>query len=262
MSDLATFLTAALEVADATDGVIRTHVASGFSSRHKADRSFVTDVDLAVEQHVRDEIGRRFPEHGILGEELEDTTSRGDYTWVVDPVDGTMSLTHGIPLYGTLIALLDRGEPVVGVISLPGISARAWAARGAGAWVDGERITLRSVDDDEAIMDEVIAVGERRQFVAVGLEEPFDRLMRSHPGVRVYCDCFGHLLAIRGAAGAMVDYGLRIWDWAPSRVIVEEAGGVFEIVGEREIDGEKRYDVLLGKPPVVEWVKRAMLAEP
>lgn len=252
------FLEAAIEIVDTTDRLILEQVAGGFTHRLKADRSFVTEVDFAVERFIRSELARRFPGHGIIGEELDDVAPASGFSWVIDPIDGTMSLRHGIPLYGTLLALMQDGEPIVGVVSLPAIQSRAWAGRGLGAFVNGERQILVDLDSDEAVDEEVIAIGERRQFTPFGLEDHFDRLMQHHPSVRVYCDCFGHLLAFQGAVGAMVDYGLRIWDWAASRVIIEEAGGVFEIVGEHEVAGERRYNVILGKPRVVRRIREIL----
>jgi histidinol phosphatase-like enzyme (inositol monophosphatase family) len=247
-------LEAAINIVDHTDALIRDRYEMDFTHRKKADRSVVTDIDLAVEEYVRNEIARRFPEHGVIGEEMGSSHPDRRLQWVIDPIDGTMSLRHRIPLFGTLLALLDGERPVVGVVSLPMIGERAWAARDLGAFVNGERSRLNDVAEGD-IVDEIIAIGERRQFTAVDREAHFDELIRAHPGVRVYCDCFGHMLAFRGSVGAMIDYGLRIWDLAPSRLIIEEAGGVFEIVGEHDGDGATRYDVILGKPTVVRWIK-------
>ncbi len=173
---------------------------------------------------------------------------------MIDPIDGTHSLRHRIPLFGTLLALLENDRPIVGVVSLPELGRIYHAARGQGAYRNHQRLEIHDVAGEEEILEEVIATGERRQFVHAGREDRFDRLMQRHPGVRTYCDCFGHGLVFDGSAGAMVDFDLRIWDVSASRIIVEEAGGRFELVDRREDSGLERYDVVFGKPSVVSWV--------
>jgi fructose-1,6-bisphosphatase/inositol monophosphatase family enzyme len=110
---------------------------------------------------------------------------------------------------------------------------------------------------------EVIAVGERKQFVKAKRTTGFDNLMRSHGSVRTYCDCFGHSLAIEGCVGAMVDYNLRIWDIAATEVLIQEVGGTFVRVKTSTTGNgvDLRYDVVFGKPMVVKWALRVLGAE-
>jgi fructose-1,6-bisphosphatase/inositol monophosphatase family enzyme len=244
-------------VAEARAGILA-HVAAGFSFEKKADRSFVTAADLDAERLIRRRLEEHFPDHGIVGEEFEATAGMGGYTWVIDPIDGTHSFRHGIPLYGTMLALLEDNRPIVSVIDLAGIGRCYAAARGLGSTRNGQPIYLRRLGREERIGDEVIALGERKQFVGCGLEGVFDRLMAGHPHARTYCDCFGHALAAEGSVGAMVDYNIRIWDSAASVLLVEEAGGKAVCLGERLDGADKRYDWVFGKPEVVEWVRVAI----
>jgi fructose-1,6-bisphosphatase/inositol monophosphatase family enzyme len=246
-------------VAAASD-LVRRRLAGEVAFRYKADRTWVSEIDLEVEALLRRELGQRFPADGIFGEEEGMVRGEAPRRWLLDPIDGTRSLRHGIPLFGTLLGLEVEGEPVLGFIALPALGRVYAAARGVGAFRDGE--PLRQSPAMPTVLEEVLALGERRQFVDAGCPEVFERLMAAHPGVRVYPDCFAHALAAEGALGAMVDYDLRPWDLAASRVLVEEAGGRFLVLGRRGEGAAERRDVVLGKPAVVEWVAATLAAAP
>lgn len=242
------------ELAEISRGVIRN--APSFSTSIKSDSSVVTEVDLATERRLREEISRRFPQHGIQGEEFPAINAHSPYQWVLDPIDGTVSFTHHIPLYGTIIALYFKGAPVVGVIDHPALGIRTSAARGLGTFCNGARITLADVAPDQPIEREVIATTRRSNFSKAGLEREFMALQLAHPDVRGYTDCFGHTLAIRGQVGAMIDAHLQLWDIAATTLLIEEAGGKSELLkAERQPDGATRYTLIWGKPRVVDWLR-------
>jgi histidinol-phosphatase len=238
----------------AASALIRERMLAGFATWQKADRSFVTEVDLAVERLLRDDLGRRFPGHDILGEELERLDQGSDFQWIIDPIDGTLSFTRGIPLFGVIVGLFHEGQPLLGVIDHPALGLTYSGARGLGAWRNDRRLALHDLPAGVAIEDEPVAMGDRHQFMRSGLERVFDRLVTSHPRVRTYADCFGHTLAVQGSVGAMVDFGLKIWDICATQVLVEEAGGVFrEIERGDGPDGGLYHHMVCGKPRVVDW---------
>ena len=253
-TELGRWLTTANAIIDETRSLIIKSVRDGFEHRMKTDDTFVTDVDLAVEKLLRRRLGRRFPEHGLIGEEYESERTDSRFQWTIDPIDGTHSFRHGLQLYGTILALLDGERAILGVIDLPGLDMRLSAAAGLGATINGSALRLNDVGD-APIEKEIIATGERQQFVGAGKEAVFDALMGAHEHVRTYCDAFGHALALTGRVGAMVDFGLHVWDVAATQVLVEEAGGAFETLfrGPRSNAGTS-YDVVFGKPSVVEWL--------
>ncbi|MBW3670162.1 MAG: hypothetical protein KY432_00660, partial [Acidobacteria bacterium] len=150
--------------------------------------------------------------------------------------------------YGTILALYRGNEPLVGVIQLPALERCYWAGRGLGAFCNGRQLRI---SDSTAPLSEVIAVGDRSQFGRAGLTDQFDHLMRQHSWTRTYADCFGHTLAIEGAAGAMYDVDLKEWDISATRLLITEAGGRFERLPGKS---EDRWNVLFGKPGVVEWI--------
>ena len=254
-AELREMLSEARGIVEQTRAVIEAALEKGFTHRSKADGTFVTDVDIAVEEKVRTLLAARFPAHRVIGEELPGTDSGHALTWVVDPIDGTKSFRHGVPLYGTLLALLDGEEPVLGVIDLPGLDRTYSAARGSGTRCNDRLLTLEDLPGDETLEKEIIGIGDRQQFVSAGRPDVFDTLMRAHPAVRTYTDCFGHALALQGSVGAMVDFDLRLWDTMASKVLMEEAGGRY-VCFQREGTElrDHRFDVILGKPRVVDWI--------
>ena len=223
--------------------------------RIKKDGSFVTEIDLAIEDLIRSRLHSAFPDHGIVGEERSDTVSESGYQWIIDPIDGTHSFKQGIPLYGTLLALRYNREPLVGVIALPALDRIYVAASGLGAYRNGQQLHLENMVPN-AMEDEIIAVGERRHFLKCGQSSIFDNLMRIKSSVRTYSDCFGHALAIEGCVGAMVDYNLCIWDIAATEVLIREVGGLLVRVNADEStdNSDTRYNVVFGKPKVVKWI--------
>lgn len=253
--ELREVLAAACGIVRQTRTLIEAALDKGFTHGSKADGSLVTEVDIAVEEKARTLLASRFPAHGVIGEELPAAGRGGALTWVIDPIDGTRSFRHRVPLYGTLLALLHRGDPILGIIDLPALGRTYSAARGLGTRCNGRPVTLEDLSGDAAPEDEIIGVGDRQQFAAAGRPDVFDALMQAHPVVRTYTDCFGHALALEGSVGAMVDFDLRLWDTMASKVLMEEAGGryvCFQRTG-KEPDG-RRFDVVLGKPRMVDWV--------
>jgi myo-inositol-1(or 4)-monophosphatase len=114
---------------------------------HEKDNlSFVTDLDRDLERLIRDRLGARFPGDVLTGEEYGAGGGAGPRRWSIDPIDGTGNMVHGLPLWAISIGLLDRGEPVLGVIAVPPLGELYWAVKGGGAWLDGRRLVARDAD--------------------------------------------------------------------------------------------------------------------
>jgi histidinol-phosphatase len=181
----------------------------------------VTDADRAAERALREKIARDRPGEGVLGEEEGD--EGGSVRWIVDPVDGTRNYSRGIPVWATLIALERDGEVVCGVASAPALGRRWWAARGGGAFANGEPIRASRI-------------GELAQ-ASVSCSYARD-LARLEPRVwhaRGLGDFWQHMLVAEGALDVAVDSRLSVWDYAPLEPIVSEAGGRFGPMGEQWI---------------------------
>ena len=221
----------------------------------KADKSFVTAVDLEVEKTLRSAIVERFPEHGILGEEFSELNSDSDFQWIIDPIDGTLSLRNGIPLYGTIIALEYKGSPIVSVIDHAAIGHCYWAQKNGGLWLNGTRVNIVDFTDATDWSNEIVACGDRANFIRSNAEHLWHALQDEFPRVRTYSDCFGHTLAASGKIAAMVDFNICKWDIAATQLLVEEAGGKFELVEETKSPNDyTRYSVVLGAPKAVDRI--------
>ena len=234
--------------------MIRRKMAAGFSIGVKKDLSYVTDADLAAERTLRAAIAETFPDHGVLGEEFPPVNPGADFQWILDPIDGTLSFSRGIPLFGVILALHHRGRPVVGIIDHPALGQCFYAAEGLGAFCNGRRVRVDDAGRNWPVEGEIVATGDRAHFIKAGKQRAFDRLMRLHPQVRSYADCFGHTLAVRGAVGAMVDFGVRIWDISATELLIREAGGKYVRVQKLDRPDGALYGIIFGKPKVVDWL--------
>jgi histidinol phosphatase-like enzyme (inositol monophosphatase family) len=189
----------------------------------KPDRTPVTQADRESEQIVRERIGRSFPDHCILGEEQgERAGADARYRWIIDPLDGTKSFIHGVPLYGTLIGLEIDGVASVGVIYLPALDEMLYAATGLGCRCNGRPVHVSKVDRLE---DATISCTSA--LSAIKRSDAFERLASKAKLVRGWGDCYGYYLVATGKIDVMLDPAMNLWDCAPLLPILTEAGGHF-----------------------------------
>lgn len=191
--------------------------------REKPDRSPVTQADTRAEAAMRQIINEYFPEHGIIGEEYGAERERADYVWYLDPIDGTVSFACGVPLFGTLVALTYRGEPVLGVIHQPVLD---WWCIGDGTvtTVNGRTTTMRPVgglNEAKLLVTDPVAVQRAHPASSDG----FSRLMNSVALVRGWGDCLGYYLLAEGSCDIMLDAVMAPWDIMPLIPIIRGAGG-------------------------------------
>jgi histidinol phosphatase-like enzyme (inositol monophosphatase family) len=201
----------------------------------KPDGSPVTDVDRRAEELLRERITSACPADGILGEEFGVVEGTSGRRWTVDPIDGTVSFVHGVPLYGVLIGLLEGEESVVGVIHMPALDETLAAARGSGCtwWRRGGEPAAARVRP-EARLDEALVLCTDIFRLGIGRDVLAGRVGR----LRTWGDCYGHALVATGRAHAMIDPRMSVWDSVPLLPVVEEAGGRFTTVhGERRAAG-------------------------
>jgi histidinol phosphatase-like enzyme (inositol monophosphatase family) len=190
----------------------------------KPDQSVVTAADRRTEEVVRQLIRSRFPDHGIVGEEYGTEITGADYTWIIDPIDGTQSFVHGVPLYGVLIGLEYKNETLLGVINCPAADDMVFAARGEGCYWNGRRA---SVSDTVNLDEALVTTSGVEYFQKVGRLEAWQRLTAQTARYRTWGDCYGYALVATGRAEAMIDPIMHVWDCAPLLPIITEAGGMF-----------------------------------
>lgn len=217
-------LAAALEAARAADAVIAPLYRANLAVEIKADRSPVTEADRRAEQAIRSVLRRHFPDYGFYGEEGGQEGMQKENIWLVDPLDGTKSFVRDTPFFSTQIALMRRGELVLGVSSACIYGELAWAERGGGAWLNGDRIHV----SDRAGLDEaILSTGNMKTLAAGAGWSRFGALVQQVNRLRGYGDFVHYHLLARGALDVVVESDVNILDIAALAVIVTEAGGRF-----------------------------------
>jgi len=182
----------------------------------------VTVADKKTEEYIRGELERKFPDFGILGEEFGEVTKKSDLVWTIDPIDGTRSFIRGIPLFGTLVGLLNKGKPILGVMVLPALDETYFAAEGTGTYCNGHQL---HVSPTVTLESAIVSHGDTSCFEDAGKMPLLKSILDKADLTRGYSDCFGHSLVLRGAVDAMIDPVVSLWDVAPIACLVEEAGG-------------------------------------
>lgn len=217
-------LQTALEAANAAADVIRHYYQRGTAVTLKADQSPVTVADVEAEQTIRRIIAARFPAHGFYGEETGRSAENAEYLWLVDPIDGTKAFVRGYPFFSTQIALMHRGELVLGVSSAPVYGELLCAERGQGAWLDGAALHVSTIDRIEAC---AISAGNLKRLALSEQWMRYGQLIARAQRIRGYGDFLHYHLLAAGKIDVVVESDVNILDIAALVVIVEAAGGKF-----------------------------------
>lgn len=198
----------------------------------KPDMTPVSEADKAAEELIRGHLQRARPRDAILGEEygLEGT---GPRRWVIDPIDGTKNYVRGVPVWATLIALMEAGEggyrPVVGVVSAPALNRRWWAAKGHGAYTGRSlsQATRLKVSSVSKLADASFAYSSLSGWEERGKLDDFLDLTRACWRTRAYGDFWPYMMVAEGSIDICAEPELSLWDMAANVIVVQEAGGVF-----------------------------------
>lgn len=197
----------------------------------KPDGTPVTEADRAAERFLRERLAELHPDDGVIGEEEEDKAGSSGRLWIVDPIDGTKSFTHGVPLFSTLVAVEDEHGPAVGVIELPALGETVYAGRGLGCYDNGERV---SVSRRDHIRGSYLTTSGFHGWA----EDAIRAVLASGMFLRTWGDAYGYALVATGRVEAMVDTVAARWDLAAMPVIIGEAGGRFtDLSGRPRTDG-------------------------
>jgi histidinol-phosphatase len=235
IAELEELLSFAVGLARGAGEITLRHFRQSCAPERKADGSFVTVADREAERFIRGRIEEKFPHDSVLGEEEGTRRGASGRRWIIDPIDGTYSFVHGVPIYGVLVALEISGEVCLGVVNLPALGDLVCAARGLGCFRNDVRAHVSAVSSlgDGLLLSTDFGTCER-----YGFGEAARRLEQEAHARRTWGDCYGHILVATGRAEVMLDPVMNVWDCAPLLPILEEAGGTFtDWRGERTIHG-------------------------
>jgi histidinol phosphatase-like enzyme (inositol monophosphatase family) len=221
-SHFAEFRQFAAEVALAGGFVVQRYFRNLKTIERKEDASPVTLADREAEEQMRGRITARYPHHGIIGEEFGEDNATAEFVWVLDPIDGTKSFISGAISFGVLVALLFRGNPIIGVFYQP-ILKDMLIGDNDETLHNGKPVRLRQQQD---LREATLLATDHRHFERYGKGHPFNRLVRSVRLYRNWGDCYGYFLLATGYADVMMDAEMNIWDIAPLVPIIHGAGGV------------------------------------
>ena len=217
-------LQVALAAAQEAAAISRHYYNGNFTVSTKADRTPVTQADVECEQAIRSLLLQRFPEYGFYGEETGRTRDDADYLWLVDPIDGTKGFVRQYPFFSTQIALMHRGEIVLGVSSGTMMDELAWAEKGRGAWLNGRRLAISAIDDPDRA---AVSVGNLKSLAGSDGWSSLGRIVERADRIRGYGDFYHYHLLASGKIEAVIESDVNILDIAALSIIVSEAGGLF-----------------------------------
>jgi histidinol-phosphatase len=218
------FLQAALTAAQAAAVDIMAYYRGDFEIELKPDQTPVTVADRRAEEIISGILLDAFPDHGFYGEESGKKQEDADYLWLVDPIDGTKSFVGGYGMFSTQIALMHRGELVLGVSSAPAHDELAWAVRGTGAELDGVPVHVRDIS---TLADASVSTGNLRSLARSGKWANLGRITAQVNRIRGYGDYYHYHRLAAGQLDAVIESDVNILDIAALYVIVTEAGGLF-----------------------------------
>lgn len=230
-------LQTALQAARAAAEISRAYYAGNYTVTTKNDLTPVTQADVECEQQIRKIILERFPEHGFYGEETGRTRDDAEYLWLVDPIDGTKGFVRQYPFFSTQIALMHQGQIILGVSSGTMMNELAWAEKGQGAWLNGQRLAVSEISDPEKA---AVSTGNLKSLaMSEGWSKLGDIVARADR-IRGYGDFYHYHLLASGKIEAVIESDVNILDIAALSLIVVEAGGSFTDMNGKAIGLETR----------------------
>lgn len=247
-------LGAALELADLCAETTASIMKSGFDVSKKADASLVTTADVETERAFRGIIQERFPDMGLLGEELGESNEDASFRWIIDPIDGTAEFVRHSPVYGCIIGLHYKEQPLLGIIDHQAMGVRCHGAYGLGAFANAERLRIDDCGPGEAGAVTRIGVPSLASFLRpTDASAVFRAVVEAYPNFRAYQTCYAHTLVASGGLDASMEWATPLWDLAATQIVIEEAGGRYRYLKEIELPGKKRlYSAVFGKPAIVD----------
>lgn len=205
-----------------SSNIIKHYFRKDFKIESKQDSSPVTIADKQTEETLREMIMKEFPDHGIIGEEYGAYNPKAAYTWVIDPIDGTKSFIAGTPLFGTMIALVNNGNPILGIINFP-ILDETLIGDGNITELNGKKVSFRNCNNLSSALlltTDIIDIEKYHDL------EKFSALIKRVKLFRTWGDCYGYYLLATGYADIMIDPVMSPWDFLSLIPIIKGSGGI------------------------------------
>jgi len=219
----------------------------------KEDQSPVTEMDTAIEKEFRKLIEKKFPTHGVLGEELGNSKPEADLRWVIDPIDGTTEFLAGLPTFGCIISLYEKNEPVLGLIDHPDLNLRLTGVRDQGVTLNSEPLKRY----DQRAANNRFVISAPSNFVRIGNDlKVFNDYCREFKFVRVYHSCYTYTNIFLGMADLMLDWQVKPWDRSCSRLFCAELGvEYFSLGSEDDHFQQPDFSYAMGRPEAIDRLK-------
>lgn len=226
----------------------------------------LTDADIAIGNYIVESVKKSFPEHNIIDEEAGVVDNKSEFTWVVDPIDGTSNFANGLPHFGIMVGLLENDLPVAGGIALPAFSELYYAEKNNGAFCNNQRI---QVTKEEKLLSSLIAYGidghqenpdlTRKEIKTLG------EIVLNIRNLRASNSAYDLAMVACGKYGAFLNKTSKIWDNVAPQVIIKEAGGVYTDYNGNPLDYTKplmkvneNYTVCSGSPVIHQSLQEIM----
>ncbi|WP_455380965.1 inositol monophosphatase family protein [Acidihalobacter prosperus] len=249
------YLKTAISAVRAAEKIIRRYWDDGFDVRLKADESPVTEADIEAERAIRQVIQEQFPSHGFYGEEMGSIRRDAEYSWLIDPIDGTKSFIRRTPFFSTQVALMKGNQIILGVSNAPLYGEMAWAEKGHGAFMNGHPVRVGKVT---TLNNAALSLGNIKTLAQGTGWQGLGKIVSGVNRTRGYGDfCHYHMLAA-GQVDLVIESDLNILDVAALSVIVEEAGGVITSLDGRQL-GLEAKNVLAAATPELHELAREYL---
>ena len=222
-TQLSRFTECGLRAVDASKAMLRDYTRKPFRVEVKGDGSPSTSVDQAVEDRMREIIGAEYPDHGVLGEERRATAPDNEFVWAIDPIDGTLPFLAGIPTFGTLLALLHNGVPVLGIIDMPMTAERWIGTAGRPTTRNGRPVRTRECAD----LSMALMSTSNPDYYDLTNTPALERMKRATRFAVYGGSCMFYAQIASGRVDICIDVGFKAWDYMALIPVVEGAGGIF-----------------------------------
>ena len=248
-------LVIAIDASNAAAKLIRSYFKGNFNVDIKEDMTPVTEVDIKAENTIKDIILNAFPDYGFYGEETCRENKNSEYTWLVDPIDGTKGFVRGYPFFSTQIALMHHGEIILGVSNAPIFDEIIFAEKGKGAWMNNKQMHISNTKD---IVSSTISTGNLKTIALSENWMNLGKIVSKADRIRGYGDFYHYHLLASGKIDVVIESDVNILDVAALSLIIEESGGVFtDFQGKRS--NLDTTSVIASNPNLYSSIKKELI---